>query len=336
MTPTIPVGFFIRKKRSENHSIEYLFQTIADNLPKRFRPVWLEAPYPSTGVINRIKLIWWAFENRQAINHVTGDIHFVNLLLPTRRNILTIHDCEFISRHTGFKRWVLKWFWLVLPISKSRIVTTVSTVSKSDLIGWSRVDEKKILVIPNFVDPEFSKSPVSRQDGNRKLLLIGTKKNKNILRVADAVQGMKVELLIVGRLSDEQLNHLADLDIQYSEHGSVSKEELIHLYRECDALVFVSTKEGFGMPILEAQLAGTPVITSNVSSMPEVAGEGAYFVDPFSVQSIREGITTVLDDDEIRLNLINKGRENSKRYSISRTVDLYSALYDKIINEYPS
>ena len=90
---------------------------------------------------------------------------------------------------------------------------------------------------------------------------------------------------------------------------------------------FCSLLEGFGLPILEAQATGRPVITSNLSSMPEVAGNGALLVDPYDVNAIRKGILRIIQDGALRENLIVKGLENVKRFSPQKVADAYVELY---------
>lgn len=113
--------------------------------------------------------------------------------------------------------------------------------------------------------------------------------------------------------------------------GFVSTEDLVRIYNLAGCLLFVSYYEGFGLPILEAQSCGIPVITSNTSSMPEVAGEGALLVDPYNVDGIRLAMQKVLYDGDIRRRLIEKGLENVKRFSWQRTTQQTVDVYKKVV-----
>jgi glycosyltransferase involved in cell wall biosynthesis len=97
--------------------------------------------------------------------------------------------------------------------------------------------------------------------------------------------------------------------------GYVNSEELAELYREASCFVYPSLYEGFGLPPLEAMACGCPVVVSNVTSLPEVCGDAAYYVDPYDVESIAEGMYKVLTDEAMRRNLIEKGLERAKLFS---------------------
>ena len=112
--------------------------------------------------------------------------------------------------------------------------------------------------------------------------------------------------MIVGELDDYSINLLKDSKVDYQNYVSVDKQELESLYLESDLITFPSFHEGFGLPIIEAQASGTPVITSNISPMKEVAGEGAVLVDPSLKEDIRSAILELLKNDELTKKLVKK------------------------------
>lgn len=126
---------------------------------------------------------------------------------------------------------------------------------------------------------------------------------------------------------------LNEFNIDFIQFKNIDKDLLIKIYNSVDCLVFPSIIEGFGLPILEAQKCGCPVITSNVSSMPEIAGKGAVFVDPYSTDSIKNGIELVLNDLSVRKRIIEEGLENSRRFSWTNLVKKYLSLYHSIQNK---
>ncbi len=137
-------------------------------------------------------------------------------------------------------------------------------------------------------------------------------------------------LHVVGRLSSEQLRLLHELNIGYENSVDLSDEELVTAYERADVVVFASLAEGFGLPIIEAQAVGRPVITSNVSPMKEVAGKAACLVDPYEVEDIRAGIERVIADAEYRDRLIELGYENAGRYSAGAVAEQYARLYERV------
>jgi glycosyltransferase involved in cell wall biosynthesis len=159
---------------------------------------------------------------------------------------------------------------------------------------------------------------------------VGTGWNKNLEGVIEALKGLPCRLRIIGPVSERQKRLLQDSRIDYECLGRVSDEELIHAYRDCDALIFVSLVEGFGLPILEAQMTGRPVITSNCSSMPEVAGDGALLVDPKQPSEIRLAVERMISDPTLRQQLIRNGSQNVSRFSAATVAAKYLELYQEV------
>jgi len=162
------------------------------------------------------------------------------------------------------------------------------------------------------------------------LLLIGTNWNKNLDRVIQSLRGVRCRARIIGNLSEAQIKSLRDQQVEFSVAGRLSDAEVLDEYRRCDALIFASLEEGFGLPILEAQSVGRVVVTSDRSSMPEVAGGGAELVDPTSTESIRGGILRIIHDEAHRKALIERGFENVLRFDASRVAEQYAAIYREI------
>ena len=130
--------------------------------------------------------------------------------------------------------------------------------------------------------------------------------------------------------SSDLVQQLQAQGIRVENHCGLGEAEVIEQYRRADLVAFASTLEGFGMPILEAQSVGRPVVTSNCTSMPYVAGDGAVFVDPFSVASIRAGLLQVIEDGALRAALIERGRRNARRFDSDTIAALYRDLYQSL------
>lgn len=327
--------FAHRKQRPYgNFSIESYFQTLSPYLQKQVTVQHWKAPRFSNGILPR----YWSIKVLKAfvkklrpdITHVTGDTHFLIWGIPTGKRVLTIHDLGFLQNVKGIKYYLLRYFWLLGPIKKAHAVTCVSAATKNELLQhlpWA----KKIHVIPTVVDPRFIRHDKPFATEAPTILLLGSAPNKNLKRVLKSTQGLHIKLSIVAQLDAEELLLLEGQN--YKTFNSISFEELLQLYQEADIVALCSTHEGFGMPIIEAQATGRVVITSNCSSMPDVAGKGALLIDPFSVESIREGIVRICSDAKLRNELITAGFENCRRFNPQTVAEQYISLYHSLLTE---
>jgi glycosyltransferase involved in cell wall biosynthesis len=162
------------------------------------------------------------------------------------------------------------------------------------------------------------------------VLQVGTGAHKNLTGAIQALTGLRCHLKIIGQLSSEQRGILKRQRIDFSNIENATDAEVVRAYQECDLLLFASTYEGFGLPIVEANATGRPVVTSNLLSMPEVAGGAACLVDPFDVASIRAGVVRVIGDPVYRQSLVVAGLENVKRFEPRRIAAQYAAMYAEI------
>lgn len=323
--------FFNRKPGKNHFSLELLFREIPKHLPKEIEHKTYACTYLSKGIFPRLYNIYeaWKRQEENAINHITGDVHFLSLLLSKKHTILTIHDCNFINRATGLKKAVLKFCWLTLPLKKINYVTTISQATKIELVKHTSFSSDKIIVIPNFVAPHFV--AVSQVFNKKKtsILQIGTNPNKNVPRLLEALQGLNVKLEIVGSKTARIIALLEKYKIEHRWSQNLTDKEILQKYIETDILAFVSTEEGFGLPIIEAQTVGRAVITSNISSMPEIAGKGACCINPLNKGSIRSGLLKIVNDDIYRKQIIEFGFKNAQRYQVENIVSAYVEVYKK-------
>lgn len=327
------VVFFQRKPFAHQFSIEKVFETIRQELMKDTSiTVELKVmPHYSTGIFPRLKNIWWARQQQADINHITGDIHYIALGLAKRKTVLTIHDLNFLHHRQPLMRMLLKLFWLTLPLKRVRYVTVISEATRHDLLSKVTFPEERIRVIPNYFDHTFHAVPKQFTTQLPRILQIGTKANKNVQRLIRALEGITCHLVIIGADSQSLRDDLQRHQIPYTWLNNLTDEQLKEQYVQCDIVSFVSTSEGFGMPILEAQATGRVVITSNVSSMPEVAGEGACYVDPLDVQSIRAAFLRMISDEAFREHLTKRGFINLCRFELGTITKKYRELFDIVL-----
>lgn len=322
------VVFFSRKFNPKQISIEKLFDVVRANLCKRNVEVRdVQNPFP---LWRMLSAMWFFRKNQGEINHITGDIHWASLLLDSRRTVLTIHDLVGLQNLSGIKRFIYFQLWVNLPIRKLKYITVISEKTKQEILQEIPNVEDKIKVIPNCLTIPLADEIRERKNTIPKILLVGTRSNKNIERVFEAVRDLRVELYLVGELSNTQLDVLNKYNLLFRNFISVSEEELISLYDVCDILCFPSLYEGFGLPILEAQARGCVVITSDLSPMREVVGKGGILVNPNYVLDIKNAIELVLKDKILRLELQLQGRENVEQYLPEKVVEQYIKLYESI------
>ena len=328
MSPTRRVQVVQLQRRAPGlFSIERLFETVRAALPADIEVRVESNRFTSRGVLRRLLDAIAARRRAGSVNHVLGDVHYLTWFLPRRGSILTVHDCVSLERSRGARRLVLWLLWYWLPLQRVEHVTVVSEFTRQSLARWVPGARPSVSVIPPAVSHEFEPHPLPPRGERLRLLHVGTSENKNLERVIEACRGLPVTLDIVGRLERASIGRLRRLGVAYESRSELTDRELLDAYRRCDALIFVSTYEGFGMPIIEAQAVGRPVITSRVCSMPEASGGAACLVDPFDVADIRRGIQRLIDEPEYSRALVRQGLENASRYTPERIAAAYAELY---------
>lgn len=280
--------------------------------------------------------------------------HYVVPLLSTTPYVVTIHDCI----HLRFPQYLpnraahrYAQFMMSRSARRARRVLTVSEASKADIVSLLDVPEGKVEVIYNALDERLAEAPTPDEMARVRerfmlaspfILYTGNiKPHKNIERLIDAYALLRqrgfgeVKLLIIGEQISKyptlrRLVHRHQLHKHVRFFGYVPDSMLAALYRLASVFVFPSLYEGFGLPPLEAMAAGTAVITSNVSSLPEVVGDAALLIDPLDPESIAAAMAQVLSDDALRDDLVRRGLERVTAFSWQRSVDRVRAVYGEL------
>jgi glycosyltransferase involved in cell wall biosynthesis len=328
----VHVAHFQRNPRSGNFSIERLFRKLRSLIPSEFGCEEKICPHFSEGVINRILNVIWAYQNQRCINHITGDVHYLmfGLSAPT---VLTIHDCVSLHRLSGFKKWLVWLVWYYFPTQRANQITTISHATKKELEHALGVRGSRVRVISNCIPGEIRRTLTQPKPYPPRVLFIGLAENKNLERVVKALKGLSCELRIVGQLTQAQHGLLRDSGIAFSYVARLTDEDIQIEYESAVLLAFPSLYEGFGLPIVEANTFGCPVVTSELPPMCDVAADAACLVNPLSVESIRAGIKAVLDSEEYRMELIRKGYVNVKRFNAEALAEAYSVVYRELASD---
>jgi len=329
----IKIVYFSRKPRAlGNFSVESYFKQIRENLPEEFEGVNIEMPYESSGLFKRLGNAVYCIFKQGDINHITGDIHYVAAFLRKHKTILTILDCGMLHQTSGLKHKIFKWFWFSMPINRVKLITAISTATKEDIIHFTGCYPEKIKVVYVCINPAFKAYPKEFNTQEPRILQIGTAANKNLARLIPALEGISCKLVIVGKIGEDIRSLIAKHKINLELiDWRLSDEEILEEYKKCDILSLVSSLEGFGMPIVEANAIGRIVITGNTTSMPEIAGDAALIVNPFDIVSIQECILKGINEEKIRTNLIENGLSNANRFRPKSLALEYSTIYNLLL-----
>lgn len=325
--------YLFRKRSTTGFSIEKLFDALYRHARSKHSHIArLEMPYGTTGLWSVLKNAWYVRRKvKGGILHITGDVHYGALLAPFTKTVITVHDCVVLQRGRGLKKFILWLLWYRLPLSFATAVTVISEQTRRELLSVVRIPERKVHLIPNFVSPDYRHTAKQFDADLPRILHVGTRSNKNLPRVIEALRGMHVLLVIVGVLDDAQRRLLHTHVIRYENHPTPDDQALLHLYRTADLISFPSTYEGFGMPIIEAQAVGRAVLTSDMEPMRSVAGQdGALLVDPLSITAIRSGFVALMQDAGLRDHLVASGLRNAAQYTLDAVALRYQHLYEQL------
>ena len=253
------------------------------------------------------------------------------------KNVTTVHDFTYEYFSSGLTKNVHCW-QKYSAIRHSDVIVCISENTKCDLLRFlPEIDSKKIRVIYNGVSEDYFSLPTSnRLDYSNYVLYVGARDSyKNFRFVVESLKDTKYSLAICGKpLSNEEIsllnNHLGER--RYKLFVNADNQTLNQLYNSVFCLVYPSSYEGFGIPVVEAQRAGCPVIALNASSIPEIAGETPLLLPGLESKFFLEKLH-LLNNDNIRTEIIESGFVNSKRFSWEKMADSYLEIYSELFQE---
>lgn len=326
---------------------------LAESVPKRSRALWRK-------LLNGLRNIFWI----QVVLPVrlarlkTDVLHspsfFAPLLCPCPV-ILTVYDTLYLTQaqHYGDRLYLLYAKAFIKPsVRRSALISTISEASKKDIVSIFEVPAAKVRVVYPGVSPRFR--PVTDDDELLRIrssyclqhpffLFVGAAEpRKNVARLLRAFavfresgSGERYQLILVGpegsaSVELQELARQLGLVSDIKRLGYVPDEDMPGLYSAAAGLIFPSLGEGFGLPIVEAMACGTPVVTSNVSCMPEIAGDAALLVDPESVESLAAALKTLASNPVAREQLRAKGLKRAQIFSWLRTAQETEQLYQEV------
>jgi glycosyltransferase involved in cell wall biosynthesis len=329
----LPVTLILRHPVPGWHSIETVFATVVDHLPDDIDATVRVVPRRSVGVGGRIANVVDALRlrRRPGVFHVTGDVHYVALGLPRRRTVLTVHDLGTLGGSSRWRRRIIALVWFHLPVRWVARVTVISAATRSALLALIPSCAGRVDLVTNPLPPDVRPRAAAPPQARPVVLAIGATPNKNLHRLAAAIAPLDVRLIVVGAVPDDVRDLLPPADDRGGAglewHVDLSRSDLLELYARADVVTLVSTSEGFGIPVIEAQAAGVPVVASRIPPLLEIAGDAVRFVDPTDVADIRRGVTDVLADAALRAQLVQVGHANARRFDATRIAQDYAAVY---------
>jgi glycosyltransferase involved in cell wall biosynthesis len=315
--------------------------------PTRLSPRWLAR-------------IWHRARIPLPVEVWTGKVdlfHATDFVLPpalsSTKTIVTVHDLSFVRVPDAASPRLYDFLSTVVPrsVHQADRVIADSEATRQDLLELYGLDESKVDVLLSGITQKYK--PVLFDMTIRKkygipdtpyLFSIGTiQPRKNYSRSIQALahlrqQGYDLNFVIAGGkgwLEDEMYQTIKKTGLREYVHliGFADDEDLPALYSSAECTLFPSLYEGFGFPVLESMSCGTPVITSNVSSLPEVAGNAAILVNPYSVEAITAAVRRVLDDSILRQTLIERGFQQAKKFTWERSARQLRQIYTDVLSE---
>ena len=253
--------------------------------------------------------------------------------------VLTVYDLTHLA-FPGKGKWVKKAFYelLIKPsLKRAHKILTVSEYSKNSIVSWAKLSPEKVIVVGCGVSAQLTPNGERYQPGFPYLLHVGNNKpHKNRERLINAFAKANISpemrLLFTGPTTTacEQLIARHGLENRIVFCPTLSESTLASYYRGASGLVLPSLLEGFGLPVIEAMACGTPVLTANITSLPEVAGGAALLVDPYHVKAITHGIETLVNNRAIRETLIHKGFSRAREFSWDVTAEKVQRVLDEV------
>lgn len=262
---------------------------------------------------------------------------FVPPLWSSVPRVVTVHDLTHLHFYSRAHALYYRHFFLPM-YRRCEAVVCVSDYTRREFIEWSGMPAARVHVVYNGVAPTYASNEQALGLPYRYVLYPGNHRGyKNLARLvaAYAKSGLRykdIHLVMTGVANPELLALARTEGVEALVHfvGRLDDADLPRIYKGAEAVAFVSLYEGFGLPIVEAMASGVPVLTSNVSAMPEVAGDAALIVDPYSVDEIARGLDRLMDDATLRDDLIGRGREQVKRFDWAASAEALWCIVDEV------
>lgn len=333
----------LNKIDKKNNYIVYLPQNPTLDLPKEGAR-WHYKIVKPRKMWTLIGLSLEFFFKRSKPDVFFSPTHYLPIVTP-RNSAISILDVSYVRFPQLFRAADLNQLtkWTKYSVGKAKQIFTISQASKDDIIKEYGIAGAKISVTYPGIREETGMKDLNKKYGveGRYILFVGTlQPRKNIIRLVEAFSRLKndIQLVVIGKkgwLYEEILESPKKYGVEDRVRflDSVTDEDLPAFYKNAVCFVLPSLYEGFGLPVLEAMKYGCPVVTSNVSSLPEAGGDAALYVNPLDTEDIRKNLESIINSSELREKLIKKGYEQVKKFSWEKTARETLSALTKIAHE---
>lgn len=323
-------GYFTRKLNPSRRKYYYYLKTLFNKVPV---------------ISSQIRKLKFLLAGMQISNYdVYFEPNFIPLPIRAKKTVTTIHDFSFNIHPEWLPRDRLDYFSanFFKRINKSDVIVTVSEYIKNEAADILKRDDNRIVTIPNGYNSDIFNITGKNADypGEPYILFIGSiEPRKNLMNLLKAYsvlpENIRQEFRLMlagfeGWNNREVMDLIEKLNGRVFYLGYVDDERLASLYKNASCFVYPSFYEGFGLPPLEAMACGCPVIVSNAAGLPETCGDAAYYIDPHNVESIAEGIYTVLTNNAMRDIRVSCGLERIKLFSWEKSAKEHLRVFEEV------
>ncbi len=319
--------------------IGQVLQAYVARKPSEIVLVDLNVAGPIGSPLSPLRIAWaiWRTKNRTALFWSAG---FIPPFFGSKRAVVFVHDLTHLKYYDRIRRI---YYAIVLKrlYRRCAAVVCVSDYTRAEFLEWSKADPAKVHVIKNGVARHFVENSSTHTRPYQYILYPGNHRSyKNLDRLLRAfaksnVGKRGIHLLLTGDGDPELRRTIDKCGLRDLVHfcGRVPSDEMPRIYRGAEAVVFVSLYEGFGLPILEAMASDVPVVTSAISAMPEVAGNAALIVDPYSVDAIADALVRITTDESLRSDLVARGRIRMREFDWNDAAEKFWRLIIDLANQ---
>ena len=335
---------------------QYVLFSPRSRKPPKFN---LHLHYPTVWSQQRFFCFMWRtkglvkseeFSSLDLFHGLSGQIPMAKSSVPY---VVTIHDLIFLVYPEFYNPIDVKIykFKSQYAVNNSQIVISISQSTKNDILRFFKIPEEKIKVVYQSYNPIFSRKCTYEEKlrvrskynlPGQFILYVGTiEPRKNALRILNAMEKYSIDfpIVLIGRFKPAYKKKIFDflrsakIKNRVFFVNNVKFKDLPAIYQQALYFVYPSLYEGFGIPVIEAQRSGLPVITSNVSSLPEAGGPHSILVDPFDVEQLGYAMLNLLNDGQLRRNMAEKGKIYVQKFSEKNFADNLMDVYRQVVTE---